>query len=84
MYQIRTDLAIENREIYKNERNKDSRGINVEKEENESYIVTRIKVLNKEGSENLNRPVSYTHLDVYKRQEQRVQFLIWKRFKIVT
>ncbi|MGJ0846005.1 spore protease [Tissierella praeacuta DSM 18095] len=67
MYQIRTDLAIENREIYKNERNKDSRGINVEKEENESYIVTRIKVLNKEGSENLNRPIgNYITIDVPK------------------
>jgi len=67
LYQIRTDLAIENREIYKNERNKDSRGINVEKEENESYIVTRIKVLNKEGSENLNRPIgNYITIDVPK------------------
>ncbi|WP_313756346.1 GPR endopeptidase [Tissierella sp.] len=67
MYQIRTDLAIENREIYKNERNEDSKGINLEKEENESYIITRIKVLNKEGSENLHRPIgNYITIDVPK------------------
>jgi len=67
LYQIRTDLAIENREIYKNERNEDSKGINLEKEENESYIITRIKVLNKEGSENLHRPIgNYITIDVPK------------------
>ncbi len=67
MYQIRTDLAIENREIYKNERNEDSKGINLEKEENESYIITRIKGLNKEGSENLHRPIgNYITIDVPK------------------
>ncbi len=57
MYQIRTDLAVENRELYKQATNEDSKGIHIEKEEKGSYIVTRIKVLNKEGSENMHKPI---------------------------
>ncbi|WP_353096098.1 GPR endopeptidase [Tissierella praeacuta] len=67
MYQIRTDLAVENREIYRKSSNKESRGIDIEKEENESYGITRIRVLNKEGSENLHRPIgNYITIDVPK------------------
>ncbi|MDU5080588.1 GPR endopeptidase [Tissierella sp. P1] len=65
MYQIRTDLALENRELYKQASNEDSKGVDIEKEEKESYIVTRIKVLNKEGSENIHKPIgTYITIDV--------------------
>ncbi|CAK7070621.1 GPR endopeptidase [Tissierella carlieri] len=65
MYQIRTDLAVENRELYKQASNEDSKGVDIEKEEKESYIVTRIKVLNKEGSENIHKPIgTYITIDV--------------------
>lgn len=65
MYQIRTDLAVENRELYKQASNGDSKGVDIEKEEKESYIVTRIKVLNKEGSENIHKPIgTYITIDV--------------------
>lgn len=65
MREIRTDLAVENRELYKQARDQDSGGINVEKEENDSYIVTRIKVLNEEGSANLHKPIgTYITIDV--------------------
>ncbi|MCQ4923752.1 GPR endopeptidase [Tissierella carlieri] len=67
MYQIRTDLAVENRELYKQASNEDSNGVDIEKEEKESYIVTRIKVLNKEGSENIHKPIgTYITIDVPK------------------
>lgn len=65
MREIRTDLAVENRELYKQARDQDSGGINVEKEEKNSYIVTRIKVLNEEGSVNLHKPIgTYITIDV--------------------
>jgi len=65
LYQIRTDLALENRELYKQASNEDSKGVDIEKEEKESYIVTRIKVLNKEGSENIHKPIgTYITIDV--------------------
>lgn len=57
MITIRTDLAVENREIYKKIYREDSKGVDVEKEEKENYIVTRIKVLNEEGSKSLQKPV---------------------------
>lgn len=64
MYQIRTDLAVENRELYKQATNEDSKGVDIEKEEKESYTVTRIKVLNKEGSENMHKPIgTYITID---------------------
>ena len=67
MFQIRTDLAVENRELYKQEEKSQEEGISIEKEENDSYTVTRIKVLNKEGSLNIKKPVgTYITLDVPK------------------
>lgn len=65
MYQIRTDLAVENRELYKQVSNQDARGVDIEKEEKGSYTVTRIKVLNNEGSESLHKPIgTYITIDV--------------------
>ena len=65
MYQIRTDLAVENRELYKEAHQEDSKGVEIEKEENGNYTVTRIKVLNKEGSEDLQKPIgTYITIDV--------------------
>lgn len=65
MYEIRTDLAIENREIYKEKNEEHSNGIEVQKEEKEDYTVTRIKILDKEGSINLKKPIgSYITLDI--------------------
>lgn len=67
MFQIRTDLAVENRELYKEEDKSYSEGIDVEKEENDSYTVTRIKVLNKGGSVNIRKPIgTYITVDVPK------------------
>lgn len=65
MYQIRTDLAVENRELFKEKNNDDSPGVNVEKIEEENYTITRVKVMTKEGSENLHKPIgNYITIDV--------------------
>lgn len=62
---IRTDLAVENREIYKEAYKEDSKGVDIEKEENDNYTVTRIKVLNEEGSKNLQKAIgTYITIDV--------------------
>lgn len=65
MFSIRTDLAVENREIYKEAYKEDSKGVDIEKEENDNYTVTRIKVLNEEGSKNLQKAIgTYITIDV--------------------
>lgn len=65
MYQIRTDLAIENRELYKESYTEESKGVEVEKEENQNYSITRVKVLDKSASENLHKPIgTYITIDV--------------------
>lgn len=65
LFQVRTDLAIENRELYKIERNEESKGIEIEKEEKENYTVTKVKVLDNQGSKNLQKPIgTYITIDV--------------------
>lgn len=65
MYQLRTDLAIENKQIYEDTTSKKSKGVDIDKDEQKNYIVTRVKVLNQTGSENLRKPIgSYITIDV--------------------
>lgn len=65
MYNLRTDLAVENREIYKETNEEHSEGVDIEKEEKENYSVTRIRILDKKGSENLRKPMgTYITIDV--------------------
>ena len=65
LYKVRTDLAVENRELYKEVHQEDSKGVEIEKDEKENYSVTRIKVLNKVGSDNLQKPIgTYITIDV--------------------
>ncbi|MFA5575767.1 MAG: GPR endopeptidase [Tissierellaceae bacterium] len=67
MYKIRTDLAVENRELYKESFNEDSEGIGVENEKNEFYEITRVRILDKKGSENMGKPLgNYITIDVPK------------------
>lgn len=64
MYKIRTDLAVENRELYKEANREHSPGVDVEKLEEENYTITRVKVLSKEGSENLQKSMgTYITID---------------------
>ncbi|NLW40452.1 MAG: GPR endopeptidase [Tissierellia bacterium] len=65
MLQIRTDLAIENREIYQQAYQKEAPGIEVEEEKGENFTITRVKILDDKGSEHLGKPKGvYITIDV--------------------
>ncbi len=51
MLNLRTDLALEAREIYKEEKNVEIPGVSVDKEEIKDVLVTRVEVLDNEGAE---------------------------------
>ena len=57
MFNIRTDLAIEVRELYKERENIEVEGVEVEKEEADDYDITRVKILNEIGSEKMGKPI---------------------------
>lgn len=57
MFQVRTDLAVEAREIYNEGREQEVPGVEVEREDQEDYIITRIKILNELGQQKLNKKI---------------------------
>lgn len=64
---IRTDLAIENREIYNKARNIEDEipGVKVESEQKRHIKITRVIIENKEGEQALNKPIGkYITLDM--------------------
>ncbi|HHV38401.1 MAG TPA: GPR endopeptidase [Tepidimicrobium sp.] len=56
MIDIRTDLAIESREMYQEQEEGEIPGIDVESEEGKFYEITRVKILNESGEESLGKP----------------------------
>lgn len=65
MFQVRTDLAIEARELYQQRNKKEISGVEVEKDEANDYTITRVKVLNKNGEKKIGKPVgSYITIEV--------------------
>lgn len=64
MFQVRTDLAVEAREIYNEGKEQEISGVEIEKEQTEEYNVTRIKILDKSGEEKLNKKIgSYVTIE---------------------
>lgn len=57
MLQIRTDLAIEARELYKEKNNVEVSGVEVEREEEENYTITRVKIVNEYGANQMGKPI---------------------------
>lgn len=51
MFQVRTDLALEIRELYKEEKKQEIPGVKVDKEELQNVTITRVEVLDKQGEE---------------------------------
>ena len=79
MRNIRTDLALEAREIWQEDAGEQTQlsGVIAREEQVRGHTVHRVKIINQDGAEALGKPigsystvepVSYTHLDVYKRQ----------------
>ena len=65
MINVRTDLAIEAREIYKQENKSEVDGVIVDEVEDEGTVVTTVKITNKDGAEKMGKPVgTYITLDI--------------------
>lgn len=65
MINVRTDLAVEAKEIYKEENKKDAEGVIVEELEDEGTKITKVKVLNDEAAEKMGKPKgTYITLDI--------------------
>jgi len=57
MFQIRTDLAVEARELYQEKKQKEIPGVEVEKENFDNEIeITRVKILDAQGSKIMGKP----------------------------
>lgn len=72
MFNVRTDLALETREIYKSEFCKEVDGVVVEEKEEEDIKITTVDIVDKTGEEIMKRPKGryitlempeYTHYD---------------------
>lgn len=58
MFQLRTDLAIETRELYREDKNQEVPGVEVEKPETDNEVeVTRVKIIDEQGSQIMGRPM---------------------------
>ena len=68
MLNFRTDMALERRDLYKKANNikEEIEGIETEEEQNgENINTTRVKVLNKQGEEAINKPIgNYITIDI--------------------
>ena len=56
MFQVRTDLALEARELYKEKTKQEIPGVEVEREEEKNYTITRVKVIDKIGADSMGKP----------------------------
>ena len=70
MYNFRTDLALERREIFKkaNKIEEEIEGVETEEEvDSTGIITTRVKILNQKGAESLGKPIgNYITIDIKK------------------
>lgn len=57
MYSVRTDLAIERRDIYESENKKTITGVRVEDEDYDDVKVTTVHIENEEGEKNMGKPI---------------------------
>lgn len=57
MINMRTDLAIEERELYRERENIEVEGVKVERQENDEYDITRVEIINEIGREKMNKPI---------------------------
>lgn len=65
MKNIYTDLAVESREIYQADREEEIKGVSLKREEEDNYSITRVEILDKQGSEIIGKPQGkYLTIDV--------------------
>ncbi len=66
MYNIRTDLAVEAREIYNSKHNRESEGVHIEEKLSSTDIkVTKVMINNEVGEKNMGKPMgTYITIDI--------------------
>lgn len=88
---IHTDLAVESRDIYKEENNIEVEGVSVDVVEEDNYNITIVEVLNKNGSQKINKPIGkYITIDVPKLNvtdedlKDEISLVLAKQIKFLT
>ena len=67
MINVRTDLALESREMYKENNNKEADGVILEEKEIDGTKINIVKIINENGAEKLGKPIgNYITLDIPK------------------
>ena len=77
MFQKRTDLALEAKEIWQESAEKTTRlqGVKATEEKLEGYLLTRVEILNREGETALGKPCgTYLTLDLTSYRERKPDF----------
>lgn len=65
MLNVRTDLALEAKELYKEKNKKDAEGVIVEEFEDEGTKITKVNILNDDAAEKMGKPKgTYITLDI--------------------
>ncbi len=88
---FQTDLAIERREIYREENNIEVKGVSVDVVEENNYTITTVEVLDKNGSEQIGKPIGkYITVDVPKLKntdedlKDEISIILAKQIKSLT
>lgn len=92
MYNFRTDLALERRNLYNKayKLEKDIDGIEVESEETNDgkILISRVKVTNNEGAEAIRKPIgNYITIDIKKLKlatQEEIRKIFRNSFKRIT
>lgn len=56
VFQFRTDLAVEDREFYREGKDGEVPGVEFKQYEKKNYSITKVKILNSQGEENMRKP----------------------------
>ena len=65
MINVRTDLAVEARELYKEQNKSDIDGVIVNEDDIGGTVVTTVKIVNEDGAEKMGKPIgTYITLDI--------------------
>lgn len=65
MYDVRTDLAVETRELYKERHQRDMDGIIASEESHDEIKITKVQVINETGAKAMGKPVgNYITIDL--------------------
>lgn len=73
-FSVRTDLAIESREMLESDENDKVDGVEVENEEHDNIFITHVKILNESGSTAMGKPIgNYITIEADKMKENDVE-----------